>query len=157
MPWQWCRGAKRWLGTDVDLNTGIALASVSIALAGLGVATWTFKQTAELQAFLTLTERYENIMNRLPQSVRSGGAWGPEADPDFEIRLSYLNLCSEEFYLRKRRLLSGRVWGIWEEEIRAILSSRPYREAWKALEGEFESYPDFSQFVTNCQATSPQS
>lgn len=119
------------------------------------VAAWTFRQGAELNAFLVLTERYENIMNELPHEARLAREWKPEVDQDFSIRLRYLNLCSEEYYLKKRWLLSGRVWGIWKAEMAATLATPPYRDAWRQLRPQFSSYPEFSEFVDDCQTTVP--
>ena len=134
------------------MANGIALASALIALLALLVAAWSFRQTAELNAFLVYTERHEAIMRGLPQDARVASDWGPDVDADFAIRLRYLNLCSEEYYLKKRRLLSGRVWGIWEAEMRATLASKPYRDAWQELHLQFTSYPQFSTFVEDCQS-----
>jgi len=134
------------------LANGIALASALIALFGLLVAAWSFRQTAELNAFLVFTERYEAIMRELPQNARVASEWGLDVDADFAIRLRYLNLCSEEYYLKKRWLLSKRVWGIWETEMRATLASKPYRDAWQELHLQFTSYPQFSRFVGDCQS-----
>lgn len=137
---------------DMDLASGIALASAVIALLALAVAAWTFRQGAELNAFLVFTERYEDIMSELPYEARLAPQWNPAVDKDFSIRLRYLNLCSEEYYLKKRRLLSGRVWGIWKAEMTSTLASRPYRDAWQQLRPQFSSYPEFSKFVDDCQA-----
>ncbi len=136
----------------MDLASITALASALIAVLALAVALWTFRQGAELNAFLEFTERYENIMRELPHEARIATDWGPDVDSDFAIRLRYLNLCSEEFYLKKQRLLSGRVWGIWNAEMASTLASQPYREAWHRLRAQFSSYPEFSAFVDGCQA-----
>ncbi|BBX34844.1 hypothetical protein MMAG44476_34731 [Mycolicibacterium mageritense DSM 44476 = CIP 104973] len=135
----------------MNLASGIALASAVIALLALAVAAWTFRQGAELNAFLVFTERYEKIMSELPHEARLHPEWNPEVDKDFAIRLRYLNLCSEEFYLKKRCLLSARVWGIWKTEMTSTLASRPYRDAWQQLRPHFSSYPEFSEFVDDCQ------
>lgn len=90
-------------------------------------------------------------MSALPHRVRLGGEWSQDIDSDFAVRLRYLNLCSEEFYLRERRLLSKQVWGIWDREMRSTLSSEPYREAWSYLRQQFKSYPEFSEFVDQAQ------
>ena len=97
-----------------------------------------------------MTERYERIVSALPSHARVG-QWGG-ADEDFTIRLRYMNLCAEEFYLRERRMLSADVWGIWREEMCATLASPPYADAWLKLESEFASYPEFADFVREAMA-----
>lgn len=136
---------------SMDLAGWIGIASTVIALLALLVAAWTFRQGAELDAFLAFTDRYEKIMSELPHEERLVDEWTHEVDPDYAIRLRYLNLCSEEFYLRKRFLLSGRVWKIWEAEIGRTLATSTYREAWPVLRRQFVSYPEFSRFVERCQ------
>lgn len=135
----------------MDIASGIALASAVTGLLALLVAAWTFRQGAELNAFLVFTERYETIMSELPHEMRTADEWPLEVDTDFAVRLRYLNLCSEEYYLKKRWLLSRRVWGIWEAEMRRALGSQPYRDTWPTLRVQFASYPEFSEFVAGCQ------
>lgn len=137
----------------MELVSALGVASAVIALSAVVLAWRTFRQGAELQAFLNLTARYEDIMSELPRRARLEDTWGPNVDPEFEVRLRYLNLCSEEYYLMKKGLLSSRVWDIWEAEIRRALASQPYRDAWEALHSQFGSYPAFSEFVAQCQET----
>ena len=136
----------------MDLASSIAAVSAVTGLLALAWAAWSFRQTSELNAFLTFTERYEAIMNELPHEARATGKWGPETDTDFAIRLRYLNLCSEEFYLWKRRLLSSKVWEIWEEEMKRALASEPYLEAWHHLRPQFDSFAEFSAHVDMIQS-----
>ena len=63
----------------------------------------------------------------------------------------YLNLCSEELYLRDRGLLSKVVWDIWEAEMRSTLASAPYVRAWPSLAAQLGSYPAFVAFVESAQ------
>ena len=70
----------------MDLSTGISLvaavASAAAAMAAVWLASRTFRRSAELQAFLSLTERYEAIMNELPADARASRDWGPDVDKD---------------------------------------------------------------------------
>jgi len=135
----------------MDLAGWVGIVSTLIALLALSVAAWSFRQGAELDVFLAFTDRYEKIMSELPKEVRVDSEWGAEVDPHFVVRLQYLNLCSEEFYLRRRHLLSYRVWSIWDAEMRRMLASPPYRDAWLHLRHHFVSYPEFSRFVDESQ------
>jgi hypothetical protein len=136
----------------MSISDVVGVLSALIALIALGVAASTFRRGAELQAFLVLTERYERIMAELPHEARTATEWDPELDPGDMIRLRYLNLCSEEFYLHKRGLLSRRVWQVWEGEIRVTLSTPPYVDAWHRLRDQFQSYPAFIRFVDLAQS-----
>lgn len=135
----------------MDLADWVGIISAVIALLALLVAAWSFREGAQLQAFLTFTERYETMMSELPQEARIATEWAPGVDAHFVVRLRYLNLCSEQFYLRRRFLLSNGVWRIWDAEMRRTLASLPYREAWSAVRQEFVSYPEFARFVDACQ------
>jgi hypothetical protein len=129
-----------------------AVSSAAAAVFGVAHAARTFRRNAELQAFLVLTDRYESIMNELPPSARASFDWPDDVDPDMAIRMRYLNLCSEEYYLKERELLSERVWGIWEREMCFTLSAPPYVSAWEACSEHFASYPEFSAFVSDAQS-----
>jgi hypothetical protein len=137
-----------WTGEITLLCTVVSAGAAVIAV---WFASRTFRRSAELQAFLEFTKRYETIMDSLPSRARTDTRWSPEVDPDLAIRLRYLNLCSEEFYLMQRGLLSKTVWSIWETEMRATLGSDPYLDGWRTLARQFDSYPEFSGFVDTCQ------
>jgi hypothetical protein len=72
----------------------------------------------------------------------------PPPSPELTICvLKYLNLCSEEFYLRKKGYIAKDVWSIWEDELIRTLRSRLFRREWESLRDEFVSFPDISGFV----------
>ena len=102
-----------------------AVLSAGAAVAAVWHAARTFRRSAELQAFLTLTDRYEAIMSGIPARARVADDWTDDVDADLSLRLRYLNLCSEELYLRDCGLLSNVVWDIWEADMRSTLASAP--------------------------------
>jgi hypothetical protein len=59
-----------------------AVASAAAAVAAVWIALRTFRRSAELQAFLVLTDRYEKIMNELPPSARTSDVWTEDVDGD---------------------------------------------------------------------------
>ncbi|HEV2665479.1 MAG TPA: hypothetical protein VG324_11240, partial [Blastocatellia bacterium] len=104
------------------------------------------------QMVIKYAERYEKIMDSFPQE-----AFRLRFDLDSELPtpsqelttcvLKYLNLCSEEFYLRKKSYIAKDVWSIWEAELNRTLRSGLFRREWESLRDEFVSYPDFRDFV----------
>jgi hypothetical protein len=68
--------------------------------------------------------------------------------------LRYLNLCSEEYYLRQKGWLYKETWEIWERELIRTLQTPLFQREWQSLAGEFESYPEFKQYVSNIQKAS---
>lgn len=104
------------------------------------------------QMVMKYAERYEKIMDSFPRE-----AFHLRFDLDSELPppsvelticvLKYLNLCSEEFYLRKKGYIAQDVWSIWESELHRTLRSKLFRREWESLRDEFVSYPDFRGFV----------
>lgn len=109
------------------------------------------------QLFLEYTSRYELIMSSFPAEARSArldsSGHPPEQSEDLTTAvLRYLNLCSEEFYLWKRKYLARDIWNIWESELQKTLQSKLLLREWESLRREFESYPEFVEYVERAQA-----
>jgi hypothetical protein len=104
------------------------------------------------QVFLQYTQRYEEIMKSFPKNGWAARINSDEALPELSdeitiCALRYLNLCSEEYYLRQDRYLSKKVWGIWEKELIRTLRTPMFRREWVKLRDEFDAYPEFQAFV----------
>ena len=128
-----------------------------LAVLGLFGAIYTFRRQMNALLFLEYTKRYEEIINSFPPSARGArfdlsGEAPPESPELNAAVLRYLNLCSEEFYLWKRRYLATDIWYIWESELRRTLRSALIKREWRAVRREFASYPEFAQYVEACQA-----
>jgi hypothetical protein len=67
--------------------------------------------------------------------------------------LRYLNMSSEEYYLWKKKYIDKEVWEIWEHEIKRVIQSPLLRREWLHLAHEFNSYPEFQNFVRRAQKT----
>lgn len=129
-----------------------AFLSAFVALVALGSGLRTYRRQANAQVFLEYTGRYQRTMESFPSSARRArfDLEAPPPPPSEDLTLAvlrYLNLCSEEFYLCTRGYLSKDVWAIWEAELRRTLRSPLVRREWQSLRGEFESYPEFVQYV----------
>jgi hypothetical protein len=138
------------------------LATIVTALGGVGfvvVMVQTYKGQMNAQIFTELNQRYDEICKDFPEE-----AWNSRFNLDTILppasraltlcALRYLNLCSEEFYLYKRKYIRPQVWQIWEGEMLRSLRSPLFRREWKILCSEFVSYPEFFQFVETVQNTS---
>src|SRR5699024_2190586 len=101
----------------------------------------TFRCGAELQAFLHFADRYERIICDLSGASRTIYGWRAADDSDISLRLIYLNLRSEELCLWRSRLLSPAVWNIWEAEMRSMMASPPYVQAWTHLADSSTAIP----------------
>jgi hypothetical protein len=59
----------------------------------------------------------------------------------------YFNLCSEELYLHRRGRIDHETWNIWEKGIRGSAGDPFFASTWRLLSPEYESYPDFCDFM----------
>jgi hypothetical protein len=141
------------------LETALRVATLISGIAtfaGLLVAIFVYKRQTNAQIFMEYTRRYEEVMGGLPSHARtartnSGAVVPPSSDELTYQMLRYLNLCSEEFYLRKRGYLAAEIWGIWEGELRRTLATPLLRREWTTLRQEFASYPEFQRYVDAAQ------
>ena len=142
------------LNTLVDIGT---LVSLVVAAGGLFFGIRVYRRQMNAQLFLEYTSRYELIMSSFPAEARSArldlSGHPPEQSEDLTTAvLRYLNLCSEEFYLWKRKYLARDIWNIWESELQKTLQSKLLLREWESLRREFESYPEFVEYVERAQA-----
>jgi hypothetical protein len=127
-----------------------------IAVAGLGIAMSlrSVRDRLWLQTFSDYTKRYDDILDRLPEEARLlEESLNPDDLTAVERRRlligfrRYFNLCSEEFYLRKRRRIDVETWGIWEKGIRQTMRFPTFRRAWETIGVEYAYFADFRAFM----------
>jgi hypothetical protein len=114
------------------------------------------RKQANIQAFLTYTERFERVMEAFPAEACQARfdleqTLPSESEDLTGAVLRYLNLTSEEFYLCKRGYLDIQVWQIWEKEIQRMLCSPLFRREWPNLVTEFISFREFVDYVRDVQ------
>jgi len=143
------------------IDTLITVIPIFVAIAAL---TWSvfwgvksYQNQMNAQLFLEFTKRFEEIMQSFPENAWSArtdldDAPPPESDELSLSALRYLNLCSEEYYLFKKRWLHKEIWGIWETELIRTLQSPLYMREWKKLVREFDAYKEFQNYVNEIQA-----
>jgi hypothetical protein len=122
--------------------------SILTGVIGLVWGFYTYKKQSNIQIFLQYTKRYENIMDSFPEDARfyrlnSDKELPPESNELTIAVLKYINLCSEEYYLRESGQLSKKVWNIWKDELERTLQSNLVRREWPKLKGEYYSYKRF--------------
>ena len=128
----------------VDLIAGLA------TIGALWLGLFVFRRQTNAQLFLTLTQRYDDIMRSFPdQSFRLRFHDDPPPpSPALTIALlRYLNLCSEEFYLCRGGYLEKGLWRVWEVEMLRTVHSPLMEREWPQLRPEFAAYAEFLQFV----------
>jgi hypothetical protein len=143
--------------TYEQILTGYGTAlSATFAAVSIFLAYLVYRRQCNVQVFLEYTKRYAEIMNSFPSHGREARLelFGdpPAESPELSLSvLRYLNLCSEEFYLRQKKYLSVHVWRIWEAELNRTLRSALVVREWRRLSREFQSYPEFLAYVEGVQ------
>lgn len=147
----------------IDLSSlliqGATLLSALATAGGVVIGVRIYRRQMNAQLFLAFTARYESIMSELPEDAPIGRADGSIALPPhwpgvYAVVLRYLNLCSEEYYLCEAGHLDKSLWRIWEGELKRTVRSL-VRPEWPELRREFESYPEFRDFVDGILRDSP--
>ena len=108
------------------------------------------------EILMKYTERYEHILDKLPQDALFGRfdsqALPPQSPQLTLCLLQCLNLCSEEYYLRKHGYLAKTVWAVWEGDLKRMIASPLLQREWPRLRTEYLSHPDFMEYVERIQA-----
>jgi hypothetical protein len=109
-----------------------------------------------VQILMKYTERYEHILGEFPKDallVRFDSETLPPQSPELTVSLlKNLNLCSEEYYLWKRKYLAKTVWAIWEGDLKKMIASPLLQREWPRLQKEYQSHPDFMNYVEHIQS-----
>jgi hypothetical protein len=127
------------------------------------IAIWTIRENGNMnrrmmnmEVFTRYTERYEQIIKE-SEKVDSSFRLDPNnqkfaQEAKFEIFvISYLNLVSEEYYLKEKGYLDIEVWNIWESEIVRMLNTPLFVNQWQKRNSEFHAFPGFTNWVTAVQ------
>lgn len=114
-----------------------------------------YRRQMNAQILMKYTERYERILDQFPPDAleaRFNIRILPPPSPQLRLCvLKYLNLCSEEYYLKNHGYLAESVWHIWELDLRRIIASPLFLREWQSLHSEFLSHPEFLGYVEDVQ------
>ena len=115
-----------------------------------------YRRQMNAQVLMKYTERYERILEQFPPDAliaRFNANVLPPQSPQLRLCvLKYLNLCSEEYYLRTHGYLAESVWCVWKGDLERIIGSPLWQREWPSLRTEFESNNAFLQYVDDVQA-----
>ena len=136
---------------DIRITGKPEFATLLVALLSVMGGLWVYYRQANAQIYMEYNKRYEQVMHDFPEKVRLNFAKAKPGDVCPECILRYLNLCSEEFYMRQEFYISHKVWTIWEGDIKRVLQTCLIRSAWKDLSKEFKSFKAFQKFVDEVQ------
>jgi len=115
-----------------------------------------YRRQMNAQILMKYTERYERILDQFPPdalAARFDVKILPPPSPQLRLCvLKYLNLCSEEYYLKHHGYLAESVWRIWESDLKRIIASPLLQREWPVLRSEFLSHKAFLEYVEHVQS-----
>lgn len=92
----------------------------------------------QLAVLTEYTGRYERIVESMPKELMSD-----QSGIQTQMML-YFDLCSEEFYLHKKGLLSDEIWEMWLDGMRFTTKVQSYKTYWIELSPNYND--DFCNF-----------
>jgi hypothetical protein len=144
-----------------NLKLALDVGNLISLIVGFGVVANTinnYRRQMNAQVLLKYTERYERILEQFPENARAGRfdtrVLPPQSSQLTLCVLKYMNLCSEEYYLKQHGYLSESVWHISEGDLKRMIASPLVQREWPALRSEFSSHQEFLQYVERIQAES---
>lgn len=119
-----------------------------VSVAGIAVACIQFGQQQKLDFFARYTERYQHIIEQLPEYVYTNQTLTEEEfDKISPIIRAYFDLCSEEFFLYEQHHLNKEVWKEWKEGMVSMFQRPVFKQCWERINQNYTCYDHFLQFV----------
>ncbi|MBF0585316.1 hypothetical protein INT08_06660 [Prosthecochloris sp. N3] len=133
-------------------SEAISVLAVFVALVALW---WEVKQNtqqAKIQNFLAYTQRYQEIMANLPCDIDRDSFSLDSLDlqkKEYVLRWirAYYDLCSEEYYLYRQRLIDKNVWLLWEMGMKDSFNRRGFVEGWEFVQSNQYYSKSFAEYV----------
>ncbi len=141
-----------------EISSLAATAALVVGLVYGMIQLKAMKDQIGVTVFTTYTQRYMDLMAKLPASAYDTLAKSKPAQPISDAELSvirtFFDLWSEEHYLHTRGLVDRKVWKLWENGIRFHMKARDFRDAWKRIyDPKSERYDAaFVQLMSACVA-----
>lgn len=129
-----------------------SIIGVLITVIALLFTVLSFKKQLQLNFFSEYTRRYHEIVLNFPISFNADdfdyGSLTPE-DRDKALRYvrAYFDLCSEEYFLKRKGHIDSETWKEWEAGMRLAFSKTAFLEAWEILHLDSTYYSEFAKFV----------
>jgi hypothetical protein len=131
------------------------LFSVLLGGLGLAVAFLIHREQVKTQIFLALSARYDELLHSSSADVwlsAPAGTMLPERSTEVTIAaLRFCTLVSMTYYLFLERHIPKRMWHLMLRTAERRMRSPLFVREWQHLRSEFESFPEFVEFVTSVQ------
>ena len=131
---------------------------VFVAIVGVSIAVWTFKQEIKKQTheskrqreilqltfFAEYTKRYQEILLHLPENLTDDIVL---TDAEKKYLRAYFDLCSEEYFLHENKHIDEKAWKTWKDGMKIVFDNMAIANYWKT-KTKFSS-EIFCNFVEN--------
>jgi len=128
------------------INFMLFLATLFIAV----ITFYSLKREHGATLFFEYNKRFADIRWQLPSDILSN-CFDPNKLKDEDLMnymRQYFILCSEEFYLKKRkRWIERKLWKEWERAIKYYMGKPAFRKAWREVRNENIYYKGFVPFM----------
>ena len=132
------------------------LFSVLVGGLGLGLAFLIHREQVKTEIFLALSARYDELMHSSSAgvwlSVPPEGVMVPERSQEVTISaLRFCTLVSLTYFLFLDRRIPKRMWHLMLRSAERRMRTPWFMREWEHLRSEFESFPEFVEFVNSVQ------
>ena len=135
-----------------DLLAIIEGAGVLVAFIALVVGIFLDKRQNNLSFYEQYTDRYVHIMEELPEEFflcKKLTDSKQKSKINHYIRI-YIDLCSEQYFLRKKKYVRRTVWKEWNEGISVMFKNQFVRDFWMQNEEYYKNeYGKFFEYINN--------
>lgn len=138
--------------TIIEAAELVSIVGVFITAVALLFTARSFQKQQQLKFFSEYTKRYQEIILNLPATIHRDdfdyASLSPEAkDKALTYLRAYFDLCSEEYFLKRKQHIDDDTWKEWRMGMEHAFSKPAFREAWRALQLEGIYYQEFTKFV----------
>ncbi len=117
-------------------NIVLSIIAIVISIISIVLSFLANKRQNQLAVFSEYTKRYQDIMMHI---------YSCRENKEVYHRL-YFDLCSEEYYLRKQKLVSEDIWEYWIYGMKMTVRDTCVQGAWVRDEVYYDKYPEFQKF-----------
>ena len=134
-----------------DIPTLVALASIFIVLLVFLIEQYQMRKQMLVQNFSEYTKRYQEILLQLPLSIFDDNfdlvkVPDDEREKILKLMRAYFELCAEEYYLSRSRMIDHHIWEDWREGMEYTFNRPAFKEAWKEVSRHKDIYKEFRPF-----------
>lgn len=133
----------------------VSIIGVLITAIALWFTVRSFQKQLQLNFFSEYTKRYQEITLNFPESINRDdfdyhSLEQTVRDKTLRYMRAYFDLCSEEYFLKRKKHIDDETWKEWKTGMEFAFSKTAFREAWKLLQLDTIYYGEFTKFVSEC-------